>query len=99
MGRSCIIGWEAAMRGYVKALRYLVWLTQLGLSVAVPLVGFVLLGVWLHNSKGWGGWAVAAGILLGVLGAAGGLYNSFKMLNQMLKQYDEKPPKGYNHHE
>ena len=33
------------MSGYMKALRYVTWLTQLGLSVAVPLVGFILLGV------------------------------------------------------
>ena len=99
MGRSWIIGLEAAMGGYVKALRYLVWLTQLGLSVAVPLAGFILLGVWLHNSRGWGGWTVAVGILLGVLGAAGGLYNSFKTLNLMLKQDEEKPPKGFNRHD
>ena len=66
------------MGGYIKALRYLVWLTQLGLSVAVPLAGF---------------------ILLGVLGAAGGLYNSFKTLNLMLKQDEEKPPKGFNRHD
>ena len=99
MGQKVFPFTEAAMSGYVKALRYLVWLTQLGLSVAVPLAGFILLGVWLHNSKGWGGWTVAAGIVFGILGAAGGLYNSFKTLNQMLKQDEDKPPKGYNHHE
>lgn len=87
------------MHGYVKVLRYLVWLTQLGLSVAVPLAGFILLGVWLHNGKGWGGWTVLVGILLGLLGGAGGLYNSFKTLNLMLKQDEEQPPRGYNHHE
>ncbi len=87
------------MRGYVKVLRYLVWLTQLGFSTAVPLAGFILLGAWLHNSKGWGGWTVIAGIVLGLLGAAGSLYNSFKTLHQMLKQDEEKPPVGYNQHE
>ena len=87
------------MGGYVKVLRYLVWLTQLGLSAAVPLAGFILLGSWLRNSRGWGGWTVAAGIVLGLLGAAGGLYNSFKTLHQMLKQDEDKPPKGYNQHE
>ncbi|MBR6119759.1 MAG: AtpZ/AtpI family protein [Oscillospiraceae bacterium] len=87
------------MRGYVKVVRYLVWLTQLGLSAAVPLVGFILLGTWLHNSKGWGGWTVAAGIVLGLLGAAGSLYNSFKTLHQMLKRDEDKPPVGYNQHE
>ena len=87
------------MRGYVKIVSYLVWLTQLGLSVAVPLAGFILLGAWLHGSRGWGGWIVAVGILLGILGAAGGLYNSLKTLNQMLRQDDPPPTQGYNEHE
>ncbi len=87
------------MRGAFKGLRYLVWLTQLGLSVAAPLAAFILLGVWLRNARGWGDWTVAVGILLGLLGAAGGLYNSFKLLNQMLKQDEERPTKGYNRHE
>lgn len=87
------------MRGYVKVVSYLVWLTQLGLSVAVPLAGFILLGVWLHNSQSWGSWTVAVGILLGILGAGGGLYNSLKTLNRMLKQDETPPTKGYNQHE
>ena len=87
------------MNGYVKALRYVTWLTQLGLSVAVPLVGFILLGVWLRDSRGWGGWTVPVGIGLGLLGAAGGLYNSFKTLNRMVKQDEDKPTPGYNRHE
>ena len=87
------------MRGYVKVVRYLVWLTQLGLSVAVPLAGFILLGVWLHNSRGWGAWAVVVGIVLGLVGGAGGLYNSMKILNQMLKQDETPPTQGYNHHD
>ena len=87
------------VRGNVKVVSYLVGLTQLGLSVAVPLAGFVLLGVWLHNSRGWGGWTVAAGILLGIFGAVGGLYSGFKTLNQMLRQDDPAPTQGYNKHE
>lgn len=87
------------MRSYVKLVSYLVWLTQLGLSVAVPLAGFILLGVWLHNSRGWGGWTVGAGIALGILGAAGGLYNSFKTLNRLLRQEEEQPPVGSNRHD
>ena len=42
----------------MKNLSLIVWLTQLGLGVAIPLAGFVLLGVWLHNSVGWGVWTV-----------------------------------------
>lgn len=87
------------MRGFVKFTSYLVWLTQLGLSVAVPLVGFILLAVWLHNSRGWGGWVVALGILLGILGAVGGLYNGFKTLHRLMGREEKKPPVGYNRHE
>ena len=85
------------MSPYFKAARVLVWLTQLGLSVAVPLVGFILLAVWLHNSRGWGGWVVAAGVFLGLLGAVGGLVNGFRTL-QRLTQDDKSKTKGFNRH-
>lgn len=87
------------MGSAVKWMTYLVWLTQLGLSVAMPLVGFILLAVWLHNSKGWGGWVVALGIGLGLMGAVGGLINSFRTLHRITRQYETKPPMGFNHHD
>jgi hypothetical protein len=87
------------MGNAMKAMRYLVWLTQLGLSVCAPLVGFILLGVWLHNSRGWGGWTVPVGIALGLMGAAGGLVNSFRTLHRMSKADEDKPSPGYNKHE
>ena len=42
---------------------------------------------------------VIAGIVLGLLGGAGGLYNSMKTLNQMLKQDETPPTQGYNQHD
>ena len=86
------------MRTLAQTLRVLVWLTQLGLSVAVPLVGFILLGVWLHNGCGWGCWTIPVGVGLGLLGAAGGLRSSFKTLHLLAKQ-DEPRPNGYNQHD
>ena len=50
----------------MKNLSLLVWLTQLGLGVAMPLAGFVLIGVWLHKSIGWGVWTIFGGIALGL---------------------------------
>ena len=86
------------MRSTVKWMTYLVWLTQLGLSVATPLVGFILLGAWLHKSRGWGGWVVAVGIALGLLGAVGGLINSFRTLHRLTRQEETKSPVGFNDH-
>lgn len=88
------------MRSYVKVVSYMVWLTQLGLTVVGPLVGFIWLAVWLHNAKGWGGWVVLVGILLGLMGAIGGMYTGFKTLHR-LSSLDEKPQSapGYNRHE
>ena len=40
----------------MKNVTLLVWLTQLGLSVALPPAGFIFLAVWLRDSCGWGGW-------------------------------------------
>ena len=57
----------------MKNLSLLVWLTQLGLSVALPLGGFVLLAVWLRQRFNWGVWVIVAGVLLGVICAVDGL--------------------------
>ena len=35
----------------MKDLTLLVWLTQLGLSVALPLAGFILLALWLRKER------------------------------------------------
>ena len=53
----------------MKDISLLVWLTQLGLSVALPLAGFVLLAVWLHNSLQWGVWVIFVGVILGLISA------------------------------
>ncbi len=87
------------MRGFVKVMSYLAWLTQLGLTVAGPLVGFILLAVWLHRSHGWGGWVIPAGILLGLMGAVGGLYSGFKTLHRLSGEDEPPASKGYNDHE
>lgn len=86
------------MRGTFRALQALVWLTQLGLSVAGPPVLFILLTAWLRDHCGWGGWVVTLGIVLGVLGAIGGLVTSFQTLHRLAKR-EQNPPQGFNDHE
>ena len=84
----------------MKDLSLLVWLTQLGLSVALPLAGFVLLGVWLHQQLAWGEWVIVAGVILGIICAIDGLRNSLKTMERMAgDKKKDKPPVSFNDHD
>ena len=68
----------------MKDLTLLVWLTQLGLSVAFPLAGFILLAVWLRSSFGWGDRVIWVGLILG--------------LQSRGKKKNDPPPVVFNEH-
>jgi len=85
----------------MKELSLLVWLTQLGLSVAFPLAGFVLLAVWLRSAFGWGDWVIWTGLLLGLGGAVNGFRHSLKameLLSRDKKKKKDPPPVAFNEH-
>ena len=83
----------------MKNLSLLVWLTQLGFSVAVPLGGFVYLAVWLQQRFSLGAWVVILGVVLGGICAISGLRNSLKAMENMAREEAEKdPPVGFNDH-
>lgn len=84
----------------MKDLQLLTWLTQLGLSTAVPLAGFVLLAVWLRERFGLGLWVLFVGIGLGLLVAIDGFCRSLKLLGSLSKQKEKKtPPVSYGEHD
>lgn len=84
----------------MKDMKLLIWLTQLGLSVAAPLGGFILLAVWLQNRFSWGNWVIIVGAVLGILCAVEGLLTSLKTMKQMAqKDKEEAPPVSFNDHE
>ncbi|MBQ7328886.1 MAG: AtpZ/AtpI family protein [Oscillospiraceae bacterium] len=84
----------------MKNLHLLVWLTQLGLSTAVPLAGFVLLAVWLKNRFDLGLWVVLLGIGLGLFCAVDGFVRNLKVLNRLSKEKEkEDPPVSFGEHD
>ena len=84
----------------MKNLSLLIWLTQLGLSVALPLGGFVWLGVWLRQRFGWGGWVVILCTVVGVICAVDGFRSSLKAMEPATRGKKEKdPPVAFNEHE
>lgn len=84
-----------------KDVNMLIWLTQLGISVALPLVGFTVLGVWLHSSRGWGRWVIFAGLILGFSGAVNGFRSSLRVLSGMAVDKKESGPHplSFNEHD
>ena len=84
----------------MKGLNLLVWLTQLGISVTVPPVVFILLGVWLRDRFGLGSWVVIVAVAAGIICAVDGLRNSLKAMERMTKdKKQEQPPVSFNDHE
>lgn len=84
----------------MKNVSLLVWLTQLGLSVAIPPAAFIFLAVWLRNRFELGVWVIIAGVLVGVICAVDGLRVSLKAMERIAKDdKKEKPPLSFNDHD
>lgn len=82
----------------MKNVSMLVWLTQLGLSVAVSPVLFILLAVWLR--KFWGGWVLWVGIAMALYSAVTGLVTGLRTLKQLSAQpKKDTPPVAFNDHD
>lgn len=81
----------------MKELSLIVWLTQLGFSIALPMGGFIWLAVWLRDKYQLGAWVIIAGAVLGIAGAIDGLRYSLKAMELMSRDKKEKkqPPRRY----
>ncbi len=84
----------------MKEITLLTWLTQLGLSVVIPLAGWILLALWLRNRFALGDWIIWAGIVLGMISAIHGLIRSLKTLSALAKRSDPpQAPVSFNDHD
>lgn len=82
----------------MKALRLLIWLTQLGLSVALPPAGFIWLAVWLRKTYALGVWVLIVGIVLGFATAFDGLRTSLKAMELLSKEETDSDGFSDFHH-
>ena len=84
----------------MRNLNMIVWFTQLGLSVALPPLGFIWLTTWLRDQWNWGSWVVWVGVILGVVCAIDGLRLSLKAMHDMSKDRKEREkPVSFNEHD
>ncbi len=80
----------------------LVWITQLGFSVAFPLAGFVLAALWFRERFSLGSWVLFLGLFLGLVGAVDGFRTSLKAMKLMAgepEKNDGSPPVAFNDHQ
>ena len=85
----------------MKGLNMLVWLTQVGISVAAPLAAFVFCGLWLRDQFGLGNWIILVGLGLGIICAVTGFRQCLQLMEQMSKRTnknDQEPPLSFNEH-
>ncbi len=85
----------------MKDLNLLVWLTQLGLGVALPLAGFIYLAVWLRGAYDLGSWVVLCGVALGLIAAVGSLRSSLQAMERMSRPAKKAAPDpvSFNDHD
>ena len=84
----------------MKDLSLLTWLTQLGLTVALPLGGLIWLAVWIRDRFDLGTWVLWLGIVLGVVFALDGLRVSLKTLSRFTRKDKKDPPAvSFNEHD
>lgn len=85
----------------MKNLSLLVWLTQLGMSVALPLAGFVWLAVWLRQRFDLGVWVIIVGVVVGMICAVDGLRSSLKAMERLSKKEkdENKSSISFNDHD
>lgn len=77
----------------MKELSMLVWLTQLGVGVAMPLAGFIWLGVFLRSRFSLGAWCVIVFCIIGMISAWDGLKTSLKAMERLDKSKGRKKEK------
>ena len=87
----CYDDYNAGIWGYgMKSISLLVWFGQLGISVAVPLGGFIWLSVWLRQTFQLGAWVIVLGVILGLYGAIDGLRASIKAMERLADHSENK---------
>ena len=87
------------MKDLYDITRHLVWLTQFGLSICVPLVLCVGAAVWLQKNYSLDSWIVAVGVILGILGAVSSLRHSLKAIDRQGRDdFRKPPPVSFNRH-
>ncbi len=84
---------------YVAVARALMWLTELAVSVAAPLMLFVYGAVWARNRWHLGVWIIFVGAALGLYSAFAALKASFTAMGFLNKAKPDRDKTNFNSHD
>ncbi len=90
------------MHSYMKVLRGIVLVGQLGISLMTPPVVMALLGVWLQRRFGLGTWVILLALLVGLLAAASSAVRFYRRMTAAESKKEKPegtPPAVFNRHE
>lgn len=76
-----------------SALRYLVYFSQVGVTMVTPPLAFCFAAVWLRNRFGWGNGVVIAGLLLGIAVAVCGLRDFLRFTERKAREREQEEKK------
>lgn len=75
----------------METMRGLTYLTQVGLSVATPIILCLLGGLWLRQKLGLAPWTLLIALLAGLVS---GLMSLWKFLQYVARKSRRGPPPG-----
>lgn len=73
-----------------SVLRYLIYFSQVGVTVVTPPVLCCFGALWLRNRFGWGNGVVIVGILLGIAVAACGLRDFLRFTERKARESERE---------
>ena len=86
------------MRGWIKTVRNLTWLTQLGLSLIAPPLLCVGGAWWLQQRFSLGGWILVLGLVLGIGGMVSAAVGFYHHVQRQAKRDGKQRPDAFNSH-
>ena len=81
-----------------EALKNLTLLSQLGLSLVVPVLMCVFLCYWLTTRFGFGSWIYIPGFILGLGSSAMTAWKFYTAVIMKNKKNEKKKPPSFNRH-
>lgn len=78
------------MENKFSVFKYVVYISQLGISLILPVVLCVLLGTYIKNKFELGDWVMLVSILLGISVAARNFYVFMLFVTKKAKESEEK---------